>query len=357
MLFLDAIFRFPAATLLVILAVLAFRDARHLVQGRIVLILCVTLGAMLISTAPPETRPPSPFYEALRIFDTTNIVFVWWFTLCLFEDDFKLKRLHWGVLGLYVGIALPLRIEFLMGLSGVVPFIFDVLGRIISLAMVAHMFWIALSGWKDDLIETRRRTRLWYVTAMAVATCLIVLGETWYTTMTGDHSDPPFMSLLRSAIILPPVFAGAYLYLAFRSEALLFQPVEKVRTKAASIAPKDSATHKRLIEAMETDTLYREQGLGIGDLAIKLNVPEHQLRALINQGLGYRNFASFLNRYRLAEAKAALADPEQARTPILTIAMDVGYASLATFNRAFKTEEGTTPSAFRAAALESAAQS
>ena len=56
------------------------------------------------------------------------------------------------------------------------------------------------------------------------------------------------------------------------------------------------------------------------------------------------------------EAKAALASPEQARIPILTIAMDVGYASLATFNRAFKSEEGITPSAYRADALEKAVQ-
>ena len=99
---------------------------------------------------------------------------------------------------------------------------------------------------------------------------------------------------------------------------------------------------------MEDEKLYRELGLGIGNLATKLNVPELQLRALINKGLGYRNFAAFLNQYRLAEAKAVLADPEQARTPILTIAMDAVYASFATFNRAFKSEENSPPSAFRA---------
>ncbi|MCR9194533.1 MAG: helix-turn-helix transcriptional regulator [Hyphomonas sp.] len=357
MLFFDSILRFPAATLLFILAILALRDARQLVQGRIVVILSLTLGAMLISTAPPETRPPSPLYETLRIFDVANIVFVWWFTLSLFEDDFRLRRLHWGVLGLYILISLPLRIEFLLGYSNAIPFIVDVMGRVVAVGMVTHMFWTALSGLKDDLIESRRRTRLWYVTATALATSLIILGETWYTTITGDHSDPPFMSFLRSAIILPPVFAGAYLYLAFRSEALLFQPVAQPRPPAVSVSPKDQATHARLVAAMEDEHLYREHGLGIGDLADKLSVPEHQLRALINKGLGYRNFAAFLNQYRLAEAKRALADPEQARTPILTIAMDVGYASLATFNRAFKSEEGMTPSQFRSEALAKAAQS
>jgi AraC-like DNA-binding protein len=192
---------------------------------------------------------------------------------------------------------------------------------------------------------------------MSAAAALVVLGEMFYTSMTGDNSDPPSLSLIRTAIVLPPVLIGAFLYLGLRQEALLFERTPNIAPIEPRIDPKDQATHARLIAIMDEEHLYREQGLGIGDLAAKLNVPEHQLRALINKGLGYRNFVAFLNQYRLAEAKAALADPEQARTPILTIAMDVGYASLATFNRAFKSEEGLTPSAYRSEALSNAVQS
>ncbi|MEL6213465.1 MAG: AraC family transcriptional regulator, partial [Pseudomonadota bacterium] len=45
------------------------------------------------------------------------------------------------------------------------------------------------------------------------------------------------------------------------------------------------------------------------------------------------------------------ADPARARTPVLTIAMDAGFSSLAPFNRAFKNEIGKTPTAYRADAL------
>jgi len=356
MIFFDTILRFPAITLLFLLAFLAFRDARHLVQGRIIIILGLTLGSMLLTTAPDGLRPPSPAYEALRIFDTPNIVFIWWFGLSLFEDDFKLRRIHWAGLAFYLLCGVPLRAEHLAGLD-VVPFAFDIAGRIVSIAMLAHLFWNTLLGWRDDLIEARRRTRLWYIIATAIAASLVLGSEIIYTTMTGDRSDPPWFSTLRTAIVFPPVMFGAFLYMRFRSEFLLFEPLIEPALAKPTIDPKDTATHTRLIAAIEDSKLYREHGLGIGDLATKLNVPEHQLRALINKGLGYRNFAAFLNQYRLDEAKAALADPEQARTPILTIAMDVGYASLATFNRAFKSEAGITPSAFRSAALSSAAQS
>ena len=356
MLFLDAILRFPAFACLILIAVLALRDARHLVQGRIMIILGLTLGAMLVSTAPAEIRPPSPLYEALRLFDTANIVFVWWFSLAIFQDEFRLRTIHWLGLGAYLGVGLPLRIEYLFDLQDL-PFIFEIAVRVISLAMIAHMFWVALSGLRDDLIQARRLTRLWYIVGMAVATSLIVIGEMFYTTLTGDNSDPPTISLIRTAIIFPAVAAGAYLYFSLRTQALLFETTAPRLAPKPAIDPRDSATHARLVAAMTEDKLYREHGLGIGDLAARLNVPEHQLRALINKGLGYRNFAAFLNQYRLAEARAALADPQQARTPILTIAMDAGYASLATFNRAFKAEEDITPSAFRAKALSDAAQS
>ena len=82
-----------------------------------------------------------------------------------------------------------------------------------------------------------------------------------------------------------------------------------------------------------------------------LGHPEHRVRRLINGRLGYRNFTAFLNSYRIPEAQAILADPEQVRLPILTIALDLGYGSLGPFNRAFKAASGLTPTEFRQQAL------
>ncbi len=98
---------------------------------------------------------------------------------------------------------------------------------------------------------------------------------------------------------------------------------------------------------MAVERAYRQEGLTIGSLSRRLGIPEYKLRRLINQGLGYRNFTAFLNRYRLEEAKAALADPAQAAVPVLTIAMDAGFQSLPPFNRAFKAKTGLTPSEYR----------
>ncbi|MHC2439683.1 AraC-like DNA-binding protein [Bradyrhizobium sp. USDA 4451] len=125
---------------------------------------------------------------------------------------------------------------------------------------------------------------------------------------------------------------------------------------SASLAPADlpapdRALLHRLKHLMTTERAYRQEGLTIGLLAVRLGMPEYRLRTLINDGLGHRNFNAFVNRYRLDEAKAALGDPDQAEVPVLTIALDAGFQSLAPFNRAFKADTGLTPTEYRRQAM------
>jgi AraC-like DNA-binding protein len=115
----------------------------------------------------------------------------------------------------------------------------------------------------------------------------------------------------------------------------------------AGLSAPDRASLNRLERLMATERTYRQEGLTIGLMAVRLGMPEYRLRALINDGLGHRNFNAFLNRYRIDEAKAALADPGQVEVPVLTIALDAGFQSLTPFNRAFKADTGLTPTEFR----------
>jgi AraC-like DNA-binding protein len=104
------------------------------------------------------------------------------------------------------------------------------------------------------------------------------------------------------------------------------------------------------MDALDKDEVWREEGLTIGALASRLGAAEHHLRRLINEDLGYRNFAAFLNERRIAAAQDALADPQKSRLAISTVAYEVGFRSLAPFNRAFREITGKTPSDWRRAA-------
>ncbi len=110
--------------------------------------------------------------------------------------------------------------------------------------------------------------------------------------------------------------------------------------------PTDELDMARLNDLAANAALL-EQGLTIAKLAEIAKVPEHRLRRLVNQHMGYRNFADFLKHHRVEAAKDRLADTEERHTPVLTIAMELGYGSLGPFNRAFKERTGQTPTEFR----------
>jgi AraC-like DNA-binding protein len=113
----------------------------------------------------------------------------------------------------------------------------------------------------------------------------------------------------------------------------------------------ESPLTARLRHVMGHDRAYRAEGFSLTALAQLLGEPEYRVRRAINGELGFRNFTAFLNTYRLAEVKAALADPAQREVPILTIAIDAGFGSLGPFNRAFREAEGMTPSEWRSKLL------
>jgi AraC-like DNA-binding protein len=121
---------------------------------------------------------------------------------------------------------------------------------------------------------------------------------------------------------------------------------------AAAIDRAAKADLDRLECLMSRDRIWREEGLTIANLALRAHIPETQLRRLINDCLGYRNFPAYVNAHRIAAAKTRLADPREARVSISTIAYDIGFASLGPFNRAFKEEAGVSPSEWRRKMLE-----
>ncbi len=122
--------------------------------------------------------------------------------------------------------------------------------------------------------------------------------------------------------------------------------------EAGDLSPTELVLKQALLSAM-SEGAYQQSGLNIRTLAEQLGHTEHQLRKLINGRLGFRNFSAFLNSYRIPDAKKVLADAEQVRKPVLTIALDLGYGSLGPFNRAFKAATDMTPTEYRQAALRS----
>lgn len=219
--------------------------------------------------------------------------------------------------------------------------------HITSLVIVAHVIFMAAQGRPDDLVEQRRKFRAYFVAIVAVQVA-IVLG---IELLLGEAA-PPWLATLNVLIIAAMTIGLAIPMLRLSSDFFGEQQhvLSKEELPAARLSPSEQVLGKALATAM-TNGAYRRPGLTIRVLADQLGHPEHQLRKLINGYLGYRNFSAYLNSYRVAEAQRCLADPTQVRTPVLTIALDLGYGSLGPFNRAFKTITGSTPTEYRRTAI------
>ena len=96
---------------------------------------------------------------------------------------------------------------------------------------------------------------------------------------------------------------------------------------------------------LQTDKPYRDPNYNIHQLAQTLGYSKNHLQQAIKKQAA-QSFRDLLNTYRIEEAKAKLAQPENRRYTIQSIAESVGFQSPATFYRVFKKKEGLTPTAF-----------
>lgn len=287
--------------------------------------------------------PAQPWTDLVSIFTP---FFTWLFALRLFERE-PPRAVIWGIAGV-LGVTWLLA-YFILPHTHVTFYIIHLIG----LALVVDLFRAAITGRADDLVEQRRTLRVWLALLIAAQAGGILVFE--LVTGRGTSNSDPRIQLVNALLILAlNLFAGKALLrtepeLLVRSAAPSTQ-ADGEAPPAPALMPSEIVLRDKLEVAM-AGGIYRTPGLTIAGLAERLGTPEHRLRALINRRMGHRNFSAYLNRYRIAEARALLADREKVDLPVLTIAMDLGYNSLPPFNRAFREETGTTPSDYRRAMI------
>jgi AraC-like DNA-binding protein/uncharacterized membrane protein YvlD (DUF360 family) len=331
-------------TLLLLLAALQLRDFRAVAAGRLAAGFALGSAAHALTAASGFAAPVTPWQAVLIAVSTGNAVVFWLFARALFDDTFEMRGWHAAPWAAVVALSL-IDCLVLVPARTLDPQIFGIAIRVISLGFVALAVGQTITSWSTDLVEDRRRLRVFVVVATAVYAGVDAVLQLFVPA----NGSPSIVPTANAAILAAIVIAIAYSLLRVGGETLF--PAAEVRPAAAVVSNETSAADRRLLDAlmrlMADDRIYRYEGITIGTLATKLAVPEYRLRRLINQRLGYRNFNVFLNNHRIEEAKAALADPTQAEVPVITIAMDAGFQSLGPFNRAFKATTGVTPTEYR----------
>ncbi len=363
---LDAALRGMVVALLALFASLLALDRPRLWPARIGVVFALGLVVQVVSSTPAfESSVPRLWQAPLVAISVGNAVLFWIFVKVLCDDDFVPRPWHAAA---WILVAAISGFNCATGWSTA-----EVPGRITvavqrSVPLLCALLAAVAAGstWRLDLVEKRRRLRLFIVVtgiAYTVATLGARLaspdGRLLGTTATLDVAALLMMiaviavSLLRvGPSELFPVLAATASPAAEppgRAPPAADAAPAAVADDEAGAAPEPG--DERLAAALDglihDERVYRLEGLTVSGLASRLDVPEYRLRRVINRRLGHRNFNAFINSFRLDEAQRALRDPAQRALPVLTIALEAGFQSIGPFNRAFKAATGVTPTEFR----------
>lgn len=337
----DQMTRGGSIALLALWGWILIRDHRQQIAGKLAVMMALSIICFLIATSQMHARP-TLLGLALALCGTTTPGIFWLFAKAWFNDETHIRYRDLALVLLAIMNNLVMHLTYPDG--GFVNLMAGVVFRVTMLCFAAAGLWEVWRGREGDLIESRRRLRPRLVAAVGTYVVLIALSEIAVHNLGMPHWLVGIVT--GSIVFITFLFCAAMFGMR---QADLFGPVGGGRAVTAK-PPMDDSLAKKLRSHMERQLAWRDEGLTIAALAAQLGEQEYRLRRTINGQLGHRNFSAFLNGYRLAEVKAALADPAQREVPIITIALDAGFGSVGPFNRAFREAEGMTPSEFRARA-------
>lgn len=208
-----------------------------------------------------------------------------------------------------------------------------------KLLIIGMALYVVNRGTHTDLVEERFRARRLFIGALA-AVMLITVG----IEIFADFNTAGIVALVQKSVIF--IFA-----LSFNVHLLRLNPKVQLLGDPVTVKKEtDDPVIDELLKKMQGERLYADHDLRVGGLAELMGMPEYQLRKKINQQLGYRNFNQFVNQYRIEEAGVQLLANQ--RMPVLSIALDVGFRSISSFNTAFQSQFGVSPTKYRADGLE-----
>ncbi len=333
-----------------------FKEHRSMLSAKLFILLLLGASSFVFKQI---VQDPPWLSATLETMTSTVPALFWLFTLSFFSiksDRQTITSIHYLMcftsIALSAGICLQHAEHRMFEYSELYYLDFTLKVILVSLGLVEIG-----KNWRNDLVECRRKLR---AGIMTMAGILVLFALVNNFVFAGRELPQEIVFINLAATMLMALFHAYWLLIA--SPDAMLEATDNVvdvpdpvpaSTNEADITHADKIWLEKLQHCMQGDAYYRDTELTIRRLSEHLEIPEHQLRRLINQHLGYRNFNDYLNRFRISEASDRLADPTQSRLPITTIAIESGYASLTTFNKAFKALQDKTPSEFRRSAMES----
>lgn len=194
--------------------------------------------------------------------------------------------------------------------------------------------WLWRGLFRDIQAQKAGKDRYWLILSLIftnIAFLMVILLD------LSRSIDPAEASLVRTVLGL------ALAYLTSTSLFRIYPQAVQVSPREEGLSEADRALALRIEHLMDMDKVYQEAAYSRSDLARELGEAETTVSKVIN--LHFRKtFPQLLSERRIEDAKRLLVETQ---ANVKTIAEEVGFNSLASFNRVFKDLTGEAPSAYR----------
>lgn len=308
---------------------------QHKAQAPEKLALCSCIIAYIALTAPIENHHYGFSRNILLLITDLTPMVALWYTAKQLDPKFSLSKLPKSLLTASFLWLMALAVLFI-GFQGQ-HFLHD-LNHGLGIAILLAVVYLCMRDYLDDLDNQRRQARI-----RSVALCSLYMSSLVLFEFLDRNIRNSWQFSLANALCM-------FTLIQVVCSLVLFKVTTPVKSNTKRNNKQQAQeTDQRHLESLKqtmNQGAFLQTELSIGKLAEQIQLPAHQLRRLINQELGFNNFSQYLNSYRIPWVCEQLRRPDNT-LPVLSIALEAGYGSIAPFNRAFKSQMGVTPKQYR----------
>jgi AraC-like DNA-binding protein len=187
----------------------------------------------------------------------------------------------------------------------------------------------------DDIVK---RHKYWLIIALILLHLLVLAVD--LAGMSG-HFTP------EQGLLVLTMLRLTFIYLVLTSLFRVFYPGfvgSSANPQEEEYDPSLDLPHVDKVKMLlEGEHVYRQMRLNRAKLAELVGITEYNLSRIINRHFGM-NFNELINTYRIEEAKTRLRNES---SQITVIGFEVGFNSIASFNRVFRAKVGKSPTDYR----------
>ena len=181
------------------------------------------------------------------------------------------------------------------------------------------------------------RDRYWLILALILANIGFL-----FVMLASLNKNLAFQDI----VLLRTVLGLGFVYLLTTSLFRIYPQAVQVMSAAnkdEDLSKEEQILAQKIEKLLAMDKVYQESAYSRADLAREIDASEAVVSKIINNHFK-KSFPQLINEHRIEDAKQLLRETDAA---VKTIASEVGFNSLASFNRVFKELTDLSPSQYR----------